>query len=55
MKDYYEKMRIIEFIRSIIKKEKLDPTNKIEFKDLKFIKEKGQGLQPYMKVALALN
>lgn len=32
-------MRIIEFIRSIIKKEKLDATYKNEFKDTKFINE----------------
>ena len=29
--DYYEKMRIIEIIRSIVKKEKLDPIYKNEF------------------------
>jgi hypothetical protein len=34
MKDYYGKMRIIELIRAIVKKEKLDPTYKSDFHTL---------------------
>lgn len=31
LKDYYEKMRIVELIRTIVKKEKLDPNIKTNF------------------------